>query len=126
MKASGSPEMKEAEKVTVFNGVGGVMRFDMQNGDTFEVFGINTETGTCSARKRSKDSDGFGETVALNPRKRQSNRRKYPSVFYGCKKQNTKRAISILSLEKKISTICPAKKKCSKEQRKRQKKSDNK
>lgn len=126
MKASGSPEMKEAEKVTVSNGVGGVMRFDMQNGDTFEVFGINTETGTCSARKRSKDSDGFGETVALNLGKGKATEENILRSFMAAKAKTQESDIDTFFGKENFDNLPSKKRNAQKSKGKGRKKSDNK
>lgn len=126
MKASGSPEMKEAEKVTVSNGVGGVMRFDMQNGDTFEVFGINTETGTCSARKRSKDSDGFGETVALNLGKGKATEENILRSFMAAKAKTQESDIDTFFGKENFDNLPSKKRNAQKSKGKGRKKPDNK
>ena len=126
MKASGSPEMKEAEKVTVSNGVGGVMRFDMQNGDTFEVFGINTETGTCKARKKSKDGNGFDDAVSLNLGKGKATEENILRSFMSAKAKSQDGDIDAFFGEENFKNLPSKKKNAQKNKGKGRKKPDNK
>lgn len=89
-------------------------------------FGINTETGTCSARKRSKDSDGFGETVALNLGKGKATEENILRSFMAAKAKTQESDIDTFFGKENFDNLPSKKRNVQKSKGKGRKKSDNK